>query len=86
MDASHREWFSSLLDDFHAAIDTGRWVNSDTVDAVMCMATIHTAYDSAQQGARELLIRDAASLFRSGEAERPQRSAPMHVAELAPRP
>lgn len=86
MDASHREWFSSLLDDFRSAIETGRWVNSDTVDAVMCMATIQTAYESAQQGARELLIRDSASLFRTAEVERPQRSAPWHAAELASRP
>ena len=86
MDASHREWFSSLLDDFGNAIETGRWINPDTIDAVMCMATIQTAYESAQQGARELLIRDAASLFRSVEAERPQRVAQPYTAEIASRP
>jgi hypothetical protein len=48
------------------------------------MATIHTAYESAQQGARELLIRDAASMFRS-EAERPQRGAMLHAAEIVTR-
>jgi len=80
MDASHQEWFGSLLDDFHASIDAGGWVNSNAADALMCMATIQTAYESAQQGARELAIRDSASLFRSGEAERIQFNPPLHVA------
>ena len=86
MDASHREWFSSLLDDFTTAVETGTWINPDTVDAVMCMATIHTAYESAQQGARERLIRDAASMLRCIEPERPQRGANVHTPEITSRP
>ncbi len=70
MDASHREWFSSLLDDFRSAIETDQWVSSDTVDSVMCMATIETAYASAQQAATELPIRDPAALIKHNDAER----------------
>lgn len=84
MDASHREWFSSLLDDFQHSIETERWVNPDTIDSIMCMATIHTGYESARLSSRELTIRDAATYLRMGEAERTQKTG-MQVAEVASR-
>jgi len=86
MDASHREWFGSLLEDFRGAIETDRWVSSDTIDSVMCMATIETAYNSAQQESRELAIRDASSLTKHAEVERNYRSSPMILSDCASRP
>ncbi len=86
MDASHREWFGSVLDAFSQAIDADRWVNPDTIDSVMCMETIHAAYASAQQGARELPVRDVASLLKTGDIERSSRVGGMHVADIASRP
>jgi predicted dehydrogenase len=86
MDASHREWFSSLLDDFRNAIESDQWVSADTIDSVMCMATIHTAYASAQQDARELPIKDVASLMKSSEAERAHRSPSVVFNDCASRP
>lgn len=74
MDASHREWFSSLLDDFRRAIETDQWVSADTIDSVMCMATIETAYASAQQASTELPIRDPASLIKHSEPDRVMRA------------
>ncbi len=86
MDASHREWFSSLLDDFRSAIESNQWVSADTIDSVMCMATINTAYASAQQGARELPIKDAASLMKSSDVERAHRSPSVVFNDCASRP
>ena len=86
MDASHREWFGSLLDAFSNAIDSDQWVSSDTIDSLMCMATIQTAYASASQGARELSIRDAASLLKMGDVERAPRAAARHLTDIASRP
>lgn len=85
MDASHREWFSSLLDDFRDAIDSEEWVSADTVDSVMCMATIETAYASAQQGSFELPIRNPASLLKHSEFDRKARR-PIILNDLASRP
>ena len=86
MDASHREWFGSLLDDFSETIEADRWVNADTIDSVMCMATIETAYASSQQHARELPIKDAASLINPSEVERTYRSPGLVLNDCASRP
>ena len=86
MDASHREWFGSLLDDFSSAIEADRWVDADTIDSVMCMVTIETAYASAQQGARELPITGAASLVKPSEVERTYRSPALVFNDCASRP
>ena len=86
MDASHREWFGSLLDDFRDSIESDRWVSSDTIDSVMCMATIETAYNSARQESLELAIRDASSLVKHTEVERSYRSSPMILSDCASRP
>jgi predicted dehydrogenase len=84
-DASHREWFGSVLDDFHHAVQTDCWMGPDTIDAVMCMATIQTAYSSARQGSRELLIRNAASLTTPADAERVRRGVGPTLVDCAPR-
>ena len=84
-DASHKEWFSSLLDDFKYAIETDQWVGSDAIDSVMCMNVIQTAYKSAQQGSRELAIREATSLLKHGEAERAPRMVGVQLADSASR-
>jgi predicted dehydrogenase len=85
-DASHREWFGSLLDGFRDAIDAEQWVSADTIDSVMCMATIETAYASAEQSSRELPIRDAALQIVPSQAERPHRGFGLHLNDCAPRP
>jgi len=85
MDASHREWFSSLLDDFGNAIETDHWVSADTIDSIMCMATIETAYASAQKASTELPIRDWAGLVKQPEVERLVRG-PMIMNDCASRP
>ncbi len=56
MDASHKEWFGRLFDEFRAAIHTRAFVSEQTVDALKCIETIGAAYDSAQQASREVEI------------------------------
>jgi len=58
MDASHREWFGRLFDDFRRSIREGNWVSAQTVDALMCIETIGAAYQSAALGSREVPIPD----------------------------
>jgi predicted dehydrogenase len=83
MDASHKEWFNSLLDDFRAAIDSRSWVGKDTVDALTCMSTIHAAYGSASQGSRELPITDGIQQLRG--AAKPAAAKQKAVASIAVR-
>jgi predicted dehydrogenase len=64
IDASHKEWFNSLLDDFQSAIRAHTWVGKDTVDALTCMSTIHGAYSSANQDSREVPIVDGSRQLR----------------------
>jgi hypothetical protein len=74
MDASHKEWFNSLLCDFSAAIEYHRWVSHDTLDALTCMNTIHAAYSSANQHSREVTIDDAVRRMRiAATPMRPQK-------------
>jgi predicted dehydrogenase len=56
MDASHKEWFGSLLDKLRQAIDMDDFVGPDARDAIMCIKTIAACYQSAQQSAREIKI------------------------------
>ncbi len=37
MDASHKEWFGSLLDKFKAAIAADDYVGADARDAIECI-------------------------------------------------
>ena len=67
MDASHKDWFGSLLEDFRSAIEAQQWVNDDTIDAIVCMATIDTSYSSARQEARELPIGKVSSFITPSE-------------------
>jgi predicted dehydrogenase len=63
-DASHRDWFGSLLDRFKDAVARGDCVSGDTLDAVRAVGVITTAYASAQQGSVELPL-SASSDYRS---------------------
>jgi predicted dehydrogenase len=77
MDASHKEWFSGLLDQFTDAIDRADFVGAETIDAVACMRVISAAYASARRNSREVQILEPRAL------ELPRR--PRAVA-LRPRP
>jgi predicted dehydrogenase len=59
MDASHAAWFDSLLRDFAVAIDAEQWVGPETVDALWCIELITTAYDSARDGSKEIVLPSA---------------------------
>ena len=59
MDASHKEWFGSLLDKFKLAIATGDYVGADARDAIECVKVISAAYLSASLSSREVPIVDA---------------------------
>ncbi|HEY2405067.1 MAG TPA: Gfo/Idh/MocA family oxidoreductase [Polyangiaceae bacterium] len=61
MDASHKEWFGSLLDKFKQAIEMDDFVGPDARDAIMCIKTIAAAYQSSQQSSREQPIERAQS-------------------------
>jgi len=54
MDASHTRWFSSLFDQFKAAIEQADFVNHELREAVACMQIIETCYRSNAEGSREL--------------------------------
>ncbi len=65
MDASHKEWFGRLFDEFREAIRVGAFVSEHTVDAIKCIETIGAAYASARRNSREVEIGDP-------ERERPR--------------
>jgi len=65
IDASHKEWFSSLLDDFRNAVDTRQWISKDTIDAIACMNTISAAYGSADVHSAEIAIPDPVQQLRA---------------------
>jgi len=56
MDASHKEWFGALFDDFCSAIRDDQYVSPSTMDAIECVATIHAAYESAARRSIEMAI------------------------------
>jgi len=65
MDASHKEWFSSLLDQFAQAIDRRDFVSHDTLDALQCVRVISAGYASAARGGREVNLTTPLTLQRS---------------------
>jgi hypothetical protein len=73
MDASHKEWFAGLLDQFDGAIQRDDFVSAETIDAVQCMRVISAAYASARRGSREMPIGETQVLERSNARERVQR-------------
>jgi hypothetical protein len=58
MDASHKEWFGRLFDDFRRAVRDGDYVSDQTIDAIQCVATIGAAYESAARGSEEVAIEE----------------------------
>jgi len=61
MDSSHVTWFNSLFDEFEAAIQRGDWVGKEAEEAFLCIQLIQTAYASAKEGSREMLLGQSAS-------------------------
>lgn len=59
MDASHKEWFGSLLDKFKNAIATNDYVGADARDAIECIKVIAAAYVSASLSSREVAVVEA---------------------------
>lgn len=56
MDASHVQWFSSLFDQFRAAIEKGDYVGKEAREAYLCIQIITKAYESAENGCREIAL------------------------------
>jgi predicted dehydrogenase len=80
MDASHKEWFGSLLDQFKHAIATNDYVGRDARDAIECIKVISAAYLSASLSSREVSIASARPPVRENGA----RSNGHHVAPSRP--
>jgi len=57
MDASHKEWFGRLFSDFRRAIGQGDFVSDQTIDAIQCVETIISAYDSGSHGSQVVTVR-----------------------------
>jgi predicted dehydrogenase len=55
-DASHVDWFASLLESFRSAIRRGEHVGKDAEDALRCVELITRAYASAEDSSRELTL------------------------------
>jgi predicted dehydrogenase len=70
MDASHKEWFSGLLDEFRGALDRDDFVSAETIDAVQCMRVISAAYASVRRGSREVQIPEVSFLRSSSDRGR----------------
>jgi|SoiMethySBSTD1v2_1073268.scaffolds.fasta_scaffold67872_6 myo-inositol 2-dehydrogenase / D-chiro-inositol 1-dehydrogenase len=58
-DASHASWFNSLFDEFRKAIDDREFAGKDAQEALLCIETINTAYRSAREGSRKIMISSA---------------------------
>ncbi len=56
MDASHTKWFNAMFDGFLAAIACGDFTGKEAQDSFRCIELITTAYRSAGEGCRELLL------------------------------
>lgn len=56
MDASHVSWFNSLFDQFKKAISENDFVSKDAKEAYLCVQLITAAYQSAQEGCREISL------------------------------
>jgi predicted dehydrogenase len=68
MDASHAGWYRSLLDDFARAVRAGEFVGREAHEAYMCVKLIETAYASARNGSREVLLAAEALPLTAGAA------------------
>jgi len=68
MDASHKEWFGSLLDKFKTAIASSDYVGADARDAIECIKVISAAYLSASLSSREVPIVEARPPVRDNGA------------------
>jgi predicted dehydrogenase len=55
-DASHKDWFGAILDQFGAAIEAHEYVGADARDAVLCVKLIETAYASSRSGCVEMSL------------------------------
>jgi predicted dehydrogenase len=53
MDASHTRWFSSMFDEFLAAVESGEWAGRDAQDARRCIEVVEACRASARDGCRE---------------------------------
>jgi len=56
MDASHKQWFDSLFEQFKAAMAAGDYVGTELREAVACIQIIETCYRSNAEGCRELAL------------------------------
>jgi predicted dehydrogenase len=56
MDSSHVSWFSSLFDEFRAAVLRGDFVGKEIRESLRCIELIHAAYRSAAESCREVAI------------------------------
>jgi hypothetical protein len=68
MDASHKEWFGSLLDKFKVAIAANDYVGADARDAIECIKVISAAYLSASLSSREVAVVDTRPSARENGA------------------
>ena len=69
-DASHASWFDPLFDEFRHAIDDRDFAGKDAREAVLCVELINTAYRSARERSRELLLTQSAGLASMIHMER----------------
>lgn len=69
-DASHASWFDPLFDEFRQAIDDRDFAGKDAREAVLCVELINTAYRSARERSRELLLTQSAGLASMIHMER----------------
>lgn len=53
-DASHVGWFNSMFDQFRDCVTRGDYVNSELKEAYHCIQLIQRAYESSDNGSREL--------------------------------
>jgi len=56
MDASHVSWFNALFEDFKQAISKREYVGREAEEAYRCIEMITCAYESSQNGCRELSL------------------------------
>jgi predicted dehydrogenase len=68
MDASHVAWFESLVGEFGLAVDRGEHVGKPAEDGLRCIELITRAYESAQEGSREIALGERAT---NGQRQRP---------------
>ncbi|MBI3558117.1 MAG: Gfo/Idh/MocA family oxidoreductase [Deltaproteobacteria bacterium] len=55
-DASHVGWFNSMFDQFRDCVRRGEYVNSELKEAYHCVQLIHRAYESSNDGSREVQL------------------------------